>query len=74
LHAGEPGFSLARAVRVLAQTCDCHGVCAREGRHPSDLKPHNVMVGRFGETFVMDWGLARVVPRLESGSREKSVF
>jgi tetratricopeptide (TPR) repeat protein len=26
-----------------------------------DLKPSNIMVGRFGEVYVMDWGLARIV-------------
>ena len=31
-----------------------------------DLKPENIMVGRFGQTYVMDWGLARVVRRGES--------
>jgi hypothetical protein len=25
-----------------------------------DIKPHNVMIGEFGETVVLDWGLAKV--------------
>src|SRR5262249_35925024 len=28
-----------------------------------DVKPHNIMLGKFGETLVVDWGLAKVVGR-----------
>src|SRR5262249_33655541 len=33
-----------------------------------DLKPHNVMVGAFGEVQVMDWGLAKVLQAGEQTS------
>ena len=28
-----------------------------------DIKPENIMVGRFGELYVMDWGMACVIPK-----------
>ena len=34
-----------------------------------DLKPSNVMVGGFGEVQVMDWGLAKVLPRAGRSTR-----
>jgi serine/threonine-protein kinase len=61
LHAGEPEWSLPRVLSVLLVVCDAVASAHAKGVIHRDLKPGNVMVGRFGEVYVMDWGLARVM-------------
>lgn len=45
----------------------CRAVAAAHHRSVvhRDLKPQNVMLGPHGETYVMDWGLARVIGRAD---------
>jgi len=58
-RAGREGWSVARVLEVLLRVAEALAYAHSRGVLHRDLKPANVMVGRFGEVYVMDWGLAR---------------
>lgn len=45
-------------LRILLKVMDAVAYAHSKGVLHRDLKPSNVMVGDFGEVYVMDWGLA----------------
>lgn len=53
--------ALQRVLDIMVKVCDAVGYAHSKGVVHRDLKPSNIRVGRFGEVYVMDWGLARVV-------------
>ena len=57
---GSEGWSRERALGVFVKVCEALAFAHAKGVVHRDLKPSNVMVGAFGEAYVMDWGLARL--------------
>jgi serine/threonine protein kinase len=56
----EEGRTLGERLRVLRRVCEAVSYAHSCGVLHRDLKPQNVMVGAFGEVYVMDWGVAAV--------------
>jgi len=50
------GRDLDRELRIFLAVCDALRFAHSRGLLHRDLKPDNVMVGSFGEVYLMDWG------------------
>src|SRR5579875_1458169 len=65
--AGERMLGLQKLLRRFLDVCNAIAYAHSRGVLHRDIKPGNIMVGQYGETLVVDWGLAKVV-----GTRERS--
>ena len=53
-------FPLPRLLDILIQVCQTIAFAHEIGVIHRDLKPANIIIGKFGEVYVLDWGLAKV--------------
>jgi serine/threonine protein kinase len=56
---GDADWSLERLALILVQVAKAMDYAHAQSVLHLDLKPANIVIGRFGEVSVLDWGLAR---------------
>jgi eukaryotic-like serine/threonine-protein kinase len=62
---GEQPLALRGLLNRFIDVCNAVAYAHSRGILHRDLKPANVMLGPYGETLVVDWGLAKVIGRPE---------
>lgn len=70
--ADQPGVRLKRHLEILGQVCNAVEYAHEKAIIHRDLKTDNVMVGDFGEVYLLDWGVA--IELAENGERETNQF
>jgi eukaryotic-like serine/threonine-protein kinase len=79
-NPGERGLAFRLLLRSFIDACNAVAYAHSRGVVHRDLKPENIMLGRFGETLVVDWGVAKMTTdrqsepsgsSLEGGLREE---
>ena len=77
--SSERSLAFRQLLRRFIDVCNAVDYAHSRGVVHRDLKPKNIMLGKFGETLVVDWGLAKVgthesVRKYEQGIQEESLL
>jgi eukaryotic-like serine/threonine-protein kinase len=66
LRASFSSLEFRKLLGRFVDVCNAIEYAHSRGVLHRDLKPGNIMLGKYGETLVVDWGLAKLVGRAEA--------
>jgi serine/threonine-protein kinase len=65
---GRRALGLLKLLRRFLDTCNAIDYAHSRGVLHRDIKPSNIILGKHGETLVVDWGLAKALGQTEPGA------
>ena len=66
--AGSRDLALRKLIRRFMDVCNAIDYAHSRGVIHRDIKPANIILGKHGETLVVDWGLAKPMGQVEPGT------
>ncbi len=66
-------YSIHRRLEIFLNICNGMLFAHSKGIIHRDLKPANIMLGNYGEVFIMDWGMAVYIAANDSSNKREKI-